>query len=103
MLIFAEGTQNRTNEMLQPFKDGAFRIAIDTQTPILPLVVIGAGKLMPPGKLRIRPGIIKIVAGTEIAVNTYQPGDVSLLKEHCYQTMLGLLQEHVTDLQPVKS
>ncbi|QOI97420.1 MAG: 1-acyl-sn-glycerol-3-phosphate acyltransferase [Flammeovirgaceae bacterium] len=103
MLIFAEGTQNRTSEILQPFKDGAFRIAIDTQTPILPLVVIGAGKLMPPGKLRMRPGTIKIIAGTEIAVNKYQPGDVSELKQQCFQAMLDLLQHHATDLQQIQS
>jgi 1-acyl-sn-glycerol-3-phosphate acyltransferase len=66
ILVFAEGTQNRTKEILQPFKDGAFRIAIDTQLPIIPLVVIGAGKLMPPGKIDIRPGKIKVVAGEPI-------------------------------------
>src|SRR5688500_3370723 len=41
ILLFAEGTQNRSKEPLQPFKDGAFRIAIDTQQPILPMVVVG--------------------------------------------------------------
>lgn len=93
MLIFAEGTQNRTKEILQPFKDGAFRIALDTQTPILPLVVIGAGSLMPPGTLRMKPGVIKIIAGREIAVNTYPATDVIRLKEHCFQTLKQLLEE----------
>lgn len=91
MLIFAEGTQNRTKEILQPFKDGAFRIALDTQTPILPLVVIGAGRLMPPGKLRMWPGTIKIIAGNEITVNTYPPQDVTGLKVVCFETMKELI------------
>jgi 1-acyl-sn-glycerol-3-phosphate acyltransferase len=94
MLIFAEGTQNRTKEILQPFKDGAFRIALDTQTPILPLVVIGAGRLMPPGRLRMRPGTIKIIAGNEIAVNTYPPQDVTELKAVCFETMKELIMKN---------
>jgi 1-acyl-sn-glycerol-3-phosphate acyltransferase len=96
MLIFAEGTQNRTTELLQPFKDGAFRIALDTQTPILPLVVIGAGNLMPPGGLHLRPGTIKIIAGKEIAITRFQPTDVTGLKTHCFETMKDLLLKNTT-------
>ena len=63
ILIFAEGTQNRSKEVLQPFHDGAFRIAIDTQQPILPMVVIGAGRLMPPSTINLRPGKIMRIPG----------------------------------------
>src|SRR5687768_6992279 len=55
ILIFVEGTQNRTKEILQPFHDGAFRIAVDTQEPLLPMVVVGAGRLMPPGTINLKP------------------------------------------------
>ncbi len=67
ILLFAEGTQNRSKEILQPFKDGAFRLAIDTQKPLLPMVVIGAGRLMPPGTINLKPGLIKIIVGPEIS------------------------------------
>jgi 1-acyl-sn-glycerol-3-phosphate acyltransferase len=40
VMIFPEGTRSPTGEML-PFKDGAFRLAIETGTPLLPLVVAG--------------------------------------------------------------
>ncbi len=40
VMIFPEGTRSRTGE-LQEFKDGAFRLAIDTGAPILPLAVLG--------------------------------------------------------------
>jgi 1-acyl-sn-glycerol-3-phosphate acyltransferase len=40
VMIFPEGTRSRDGE-LQAFKDGAFRLAIENQVPILPLAVHG--------------------------------------------------------------
>jgi 1-acyl-sn-glycerol-3-phosphate acyltransferase len=81
ILIFPEGTQNRTKEIMQPFKDGAFRIAMDTEKPILPMIVLGAGKLMPPGTIRMRPGRIKIVVGPEIPITPDLNGTAAIKKQ----------------------
>ena len=94
-LIFAEGTQNRTKEILQPFKDGAFRIAVDTQLPIMPLMIIGAGKLMPPGTLSMRPGKIKIVVGNQIDVSGMTTNNVSDLKQLVFNEMITLYNKHI--------
>jgi len=94
-LIFAEGTQNRSQEILQPFKDGAFRIAVDTQLPIVPMMIIGAGKLMPPGTLNLRPGKIKIIVGKEIDVTGLTIRDVSTLKQQVFNEMLLIYKEHI--------
>jgi 1-acyl-sn-glycerol-3-phosphate acyltransferase len=91
ILIFAEGTQNRSKEILQPFKDGAFRIALETKQPILPMMIMGAGKLMPPGKFQILPGRIKIVIGEEIPVEEYTTKDLQQLKSKVFETMKGLV------------
>ena len=38
VFIFPEGTFNTTGQPLKAFYDGAFRIAIETQTPLLPII-----------------------------------------------------------------
>ncbi len=99
ILLFAEGTQNRSKEPLQPFKDGAFRIAIDTQKPILPMVVVGAGKLMPPGTIEMRPGLIKIFVGPEISVADLSTDNTQSLKQKTYDVMKAMI-EHEKKLIP---
>lgn len=94
ILIFPEGTQNRSSEILQPFYDGAFRIAIETQQPIMPMVVIGAGRLMPPKKILIQPGRIKIVLGDEIETTGLQLTDVDELKERVKSIMHQLIEKN---------
>jgi 1-acyl-sn-glycerol-3-phosphate acyltransferase len=89
VLIFAEGTQNRGTTLLQPFRDGAFRMAVETGRPILPMVVYGAGKLMPPGRFSIRPGKIRISIGAPIQIS----GTQAQLKKDTYDRMLAMLEQ----------
>jgi 1-acyl-sn-glycerol-3-phosphate acyltransferase len=46
ILMFPEGTRSKTGE-LQPFKDGAFRLAFDARAPIIPIAVHGTGAALP--------------------------------------------------------
>src|SRR5690606_16754876 len=94
LLIFAEGTQNRTKEPLQPFKDGAFRMANDSQRPIQSMVVLGAGPLMPPGTIEVKPGTITIVIGKRISTEGLTVDDVQGLKERTVGVMLEMIGEH---------
>lgn len=48
VMIFPEGTRSKTGELL-PFKDGAFKLAIDAGVPILPLAITGTRDCMPKG------------------------------------------------------
>jgi 1-acyl-sn-glycerol-3-phosphate acyltransferase len=96
VLIFVEGTQNRTKDVLQPFHDGAFRIAVDTQRPLLPMVVIGAGRLMPPGTINLRPGLIRIYVGDEIPTEGLTVADIPALKERTVQIMKSMILENAS-------
>jgi 1-acyl-sn-glycerol-3-phosphate acyltransferase len=47
MCIYPEGTRNRTNEPLKKFYDGAFKLATDTKTSIIPSLIFNTKKAMP--------------------------------------------------------
>ena len=60
LIVFAEGTRSRDGEMA-PFKKGAFRIAIDNQLMLVPVVVAGTYEISPSGQWLIRPGRARLV------------------------------------------
>ncbi len=50
LILYPEGTRNKTGQPLAPFRDGAFTMAIETQTPIVPAVLFNTWKILPTGK-----------------------------------------------------
>ncbi|MCJ0741969.1 lysophospholipid acyltransferase family protein [Pedobacter montanisoli] len=97
ILIFPEGTMNKTNEPLSEFYDGAFRIAIQTQTPILPFVMVNGKNLLPrTNPLKARPGIIKVMMLPAIEVEGLTESDIPALKEKTYQIMYNALLSEAT-------
>lgn len=75
MLIYPEGTRNKTNNPLKSFYDGAFKLSVDTGKPIVPVVILNTKRILPvkpilflrPGKiiLNILPAISPIGHTTE--------------------------------------
>jgi 1-acyl-sn-glycerol-3-phosphate acyltransferase len=50
MSVYPEGTRNRTDEPMKKFYDGAFKLAVDTQTAIIPAVIFNTKKALPVNK-----------------------------------------------------
>ena len=51
MVIYPEGTRNRTDDPLKTFYDGAFRLAVNTKKPIVPTLVFNTKKVLPVHKI----------------------------------------------------
>lgn len=47
MCIYPEGTRNRSTEPLKKFHDGAFRLAVNTGTAIVPAVIFNTKNVLP--------------------------------------------------------
>jgi 1-acyl-sn-glycerol-3-phosphate acyltransferase len=69
MCIYPEGTISNEG-ILKPFKNGAFKLAIEKQVPIIPVANLNNWKLLQNGgffKSFGRPGLAKIVVGAPIS------------------------------------
>ena len=64
VMFFPEGTRSEDGK-LKRFKSGAFYLSLETQAPILPVVIDGSFRAMPKGTLKIQP--------TEIHVRVLHP------------------------------
>ena len=67
VIMFPEGTRSETGE-LQPFKKGAFMLAIETGADIVPAAILGSRDVMRKHSLLIHPGTITVRVGNRISV-----------------------------------
>ena len=87
VMIFPEGTRSTTSDLL-PFKDGAFRLAIDAGVPILPLALHGTATALPKHDWRFgrSTAVVEVLEPVETAGLT--PADVPALKAKVRATIL---------------
>jgi 1-acyl-sn-glycerol-3-phosphate acyltransferase len=74
-LFFPEGTRSRTGEMLE-YKKGAFKMAIGTNLPILPITIIGTRKILPADTLNLFPGRATMIIHKPIDVTGYSDDNI---------------------------
>ncbi len=80
VMIFPEGTRSATAELL-PFKDGAFRLAIDAGVPILPLALSGTATALRKHDWRIGRSTAVVEVLQPVATAGLTTADVPALKE----------------------
>ncbi len=69
LLLYAEGTRTLDGK-LQPFKRGAFNIAVRAGVPVVPLTVNGSFRILPKRSIIIQPGDVGLVLGKPIFITT---------------------------------
>ena len=95
VLFFPEGTFNMTNQPLKDFYDGAFRVAIETQTPLKPVLFLDAAERMNNKSIfSLNPGRCRIVYLNEVPVTGMTATDIPALKEKVYTIMEKKLIEY---------
>jgi 1-acyl-sn-glycerol-3-phosphate acyltransferase len=94
VFLAPEGTRNKTDEMLLPFKEGAFRLAIATQKPLAILTVKNTREHLHPAKLfQMKPGIIEAEWSVPVETKGMTENDISMLMEMTRKNMQDVLSE----------
>lgn len=92
VLIYVEGTRNRSIDPLLPFYDGAFRLSAETAIPIAVQTIMNSGQLASPHRVfDLWPGTIDCYWDRIQPSNDNSEESVSDLKEKCRQIMLHRL------------
>lgn len=93
IFIFPEGGFNETGQPLARFFDGAFKMAIETDTPIKPIIFPDNLKRFPPSSLfGMCPGRSRTIYLEEISVHEYGSDGVQALKEKVFVEMQKALE-----------
>ncbi|MEI6946320.1 lysophospholipid acyltransferase family protein [Paraflavisolibacter sp. H34] len=95
VLVFPEGTFNLTRQPLKDFYDGAFRIAIETGTPIKPVLFLDTYDRMHYKSIfSLTPGRNRCIFLEEVNTQGFTLKDVGLLRDQVFCQMEAKLQQY---------
>lgn len=92
VVIFPEGTRSEDGTLL-PFKSGGLGLAIRAGRPVVPLVIKGARKALPPKRYVVSPGPIQVVVGKPIPTQGLKMRDRDELTQKVRGQVLALLEQ----------
>lgn len=90
VMIFPEGTRSREEEML-PFKHGAFRLAIENGSDILPLAVHGTRNALPKGSWKVGRSKAYVSVGKPISTKGMTLDDLQSLSDQTRAAIEALI------------
>lgn len=95
ILVFPEGTFNTTHRPLKDFYDGAFRIAIETGTPIKPVLFLDTyDRLHYKNIFSLTPGKNRFIFLEDISTDGLTTKDTAMLKDKVYSTIEDKLRDY---------
>jgi 1-acyl-sn-glycerol-3-phosphate acyltransferase len=98
VMIFPEGTRSKTGDLL-PFKDGAFRLAIEAGSPILPMAVAGTRGAMQKGSMLFGRARAEVRVLDPVPTEGLTVADVGALRDRVRELIQAAREELVRELR----
>jgi 1-acyl-sn-glycerol-3-phosphate acyltransferase len=93
VLVFPEGTRNRRDAAVLPFKRGSFVLALEAGVPVVPVSLRGVKAIVPRGLLRIRPGAVHLTLHEPVATEGLPLDEATALAERVRAAVAAGCQE----------
>lgn len=96
LVIFPEGgIVTKKDPVMSRFKDGAFRIAIEKQIPIVPVTIPFNWIILPPNEFLLNWHRLKIIFHEPVSTEGLSIADIDRLKQQVFQIIQNELTKHI--------
>ena len=96
MCIYPEGTRNKTLMPLKEFHDGAFKLAIETGTAIIPALIFNTRKVLPADQFYFWPAKMELHFLAPVYINSDE--NYQLIKEKIHRLMSDYYESNLKQI-----
>lgn len=96
LIIFPEGgIVTEKDPVMAPFKDGAFRVAVEKQIPIVPVTIPYNWIILPPDEFLLRWHPLRVIFHTPVETAGLTAKDIDTLKQQVFTIIDQELKQHL--------
>jgi hypothetical protein len=94
MCIFPEGTRNKTDDLMLPFKEGSFKIAEKSGCPIIPMAITNSADVLEAHMPRVKKTHVIVEYGTPIYPNELDKEQKKKIGAYCQNVIAEMLEKN---------
>ena len=94
MCIFPEGTRNKTDDLMLPFKEGSFKMAEKTGCLIVPMAISGSADILEAHFPKVKPVHVIVEYGRPIDPKSLDKDTRKKIGAHCQGVIAGMLEKN---------
>lgn len=96
MCIFPEGTRNKGDDLMLPFKEGSFKMAEKTGCPIIPMALTNTSAIFEDHFPRVKPTTVILEYGAPIYPNELEKENRKKIGAYCQAKIEEMLKKNAT-------